>query len=327
MTMQAWQIVEYGAPPRLAEVAEPEVAGDSELVEVTAVSITPLDLLVATGASYFGQPDLPYVPGVQGVGRLASGQRVWFTTTAGIGPGQGSLAQRIAVERGRMWEIPVDVPDAVVPDAVVADAVVAGLGLSAVAAAGVLRQGRFAAGDRVLVLGGAGVVGRVAAQLARAWGAGFVAVACRGAERAADLGADVVIDIAGMDQAAMASAFAEAVGEGVDLVVDPVWGAPAEAAISVLRPGGRLVNLGDSAGPSAAFASAVVRSKQLQILGYTNLGLTWQQQTDALGEILALVAAGEVSMEPEVVAFEDAAEGWQRQSDGRAASRVVVAVG
>src|SRR5256885_10473503 len=51
-------------------------------------SLVPLDLLCASGTSYFGPPAVPYVPGVQGVGvversgTVAPGTRVWFATSA-----------------------------------------------------------------------------------------------------------------------------------------------------------------------------------------------------------------------------------------------------
>ena len=70
---------------------ETPVAGAGELtVRVTAASITPLDVLCASGTSYFGAPATPYVPGVQGVGvvresdTVPAGARVWFATTAGM---------------------------------------------------------------------------------------------------------------------------------------------------------------------------------------------------------------------------------------------------
>jgi NADPH2:quinone reductase len=316
--MRAWQIVAHDRPPELAEVPVPAVPDGHVLVEVTAAPITPLDVLIASGSSYFGAPALPYIPGVQGVGRVTGGgPRVWFTTDAGIRPGDGSLAEYAAVPADRMWLIPAGV----------ADSWVAGLGLSAVAAHGALRRGRMAPGERVLILGAGGVVGRVAVQLARAWDAGLVIAASRGvaaADRARDLGADVAVDVAGMAAESMASAFREAAPDGVDLVIDPVWGAPAQAAVATLAPGGRLVNLGDAAGASATFTSAWVRSRPAEILGYTNLALSWTQQTDAMGEILRLTAAGHLKFEPEIVPMTGVDEGWQRQADRRNTSRVVV---
>ena len=316
--MRAWQIIAHGQPPELVENPTPLVPEGSVLVDVTAAPITPLDVLIASGTSYFGAPPLPYIPGVQGVGRVAGGgRRVWFTTDAGMRPGDGSLAEHSAVPTDRLWPIPGDVPDTMV----------AGLGLSAVAAHGALRRGRMAPGERVLILGSGGVVGRVAVQLARAWGAGLVVAAGRGAaaaDRARDLGADVAVDVAGMAAESMGSAFREAAPDGVDLVIDPVWGAPAQAALATLAPGGRLVNLGDAAGASATFTSATVRSRTAEVLGYTNLAASWTQQTDAMGEILRLTATGQLKFEPEIVPMTAVDEGWQRQAERRNTSRVVV---
>ena len=317
--MRACLIVEHGRPPIVGDAPEPVADGPGMLVEVSAAPITPLDLLAASGTSYFGPPALPYVPGVQGVGRVVGepSRRVWFTTDAGMQPGDGSMAERCFVPADRAWDIPVEVDDALV----------AGLGLSAVAASGALTRGRFVPGERVLILGAGGVVGRVALQLARAGGAGLVVAACRGqaaAARAMELGADVAVDIAGLEDQALASALAAAAPEGIDLVVDPVWGAPARAAVATLAPGGRLVNLGDAAGADALLSSAVIRSRSIEILGYTNLSQTWAEQTRAMDRILRLAASGEMTADIDVVGLSDAGDGWERQGSGRVTGRVVV---
>src|SRR4051794_6944137 len=57
----------YGSAPEPAERPDPVAGPGQELIRVTAAPIVPLDLLCATGTSYFGAPPLPYVPGVQGV--------------------------------------------------------------------------------------------------------------------------------------------------------------------------------------------------------------------------------------------------------------------
>ena len=80
------------------------LTGGRSLVRVTAAPLVPLDLLCASGTSYFGPPAVPYVPGVQGVGMveqsdsLEAGTRVWFATSAGMTPGDGSLAELVAVK-------------------------------------------------------------------------------------------------------------------------------------------------------------------------------------------------------------------------------------
>ena len=111
--MRAAVLHAYGEAPVLADRSEPIDAVN--LVEVTAAPIVPLDLLCASGTSYFGQQPLPYVPGVQGVGivrrspELAAGTRVWFATSAGMRPGDGSLAELCAVATADLVPIEGDV--------------------------------------------------------------------------------------------------------------------------------------------------------------------------------------------------------------------------
>ena len=140
---------------------------------VTAAPITPLDVLCATGTSYFGARATPYVPGVQGVGvvrespTVPAGTRVWVPTTAGMQPGDGSLAELCAVPETEL----VRLRDGA------SDAHVAALGLSAVAAWMALTwRAELRPGDQVLDLGAGGVVGQVAVQAARLLGARRVVV-------------------------------------------------------------------------------------------------------------------------------------------------------
>ena len=118
-------------------------------------------------------------------------------------------------------------------------------------------------------------------QVARLLGAGRVIAACRdshGRARAANLGADAVADLSGDDLDAITGRLAEATAGRADLVLDPVWGKPAEAAARVLSPHGRLVNLGSSAGPQACLGSATLRSATLSVVGYTNNALSAGQK-------------------------------------------------
>lgn len=160
--MRAAEIRAAGQPPVVTDRAEPSPGPGEVAVRVTAAPITPLDLLCASGTSYFGVPATPYVPGVQGVGELA-GTPVWFATAAGMRPGDGSMAEYAVAASGDV----VVLPEGADP------ALVAALGLSAVAAWRCLTAtGGLAAGETVLVLGAGGVVGQSAVQLARVAGAG-----------------------------------------------------------------------------------------------------------------------------------------------------------
>ena len=105
--MRAARIIETGEPPSVADVPDPEPGEGEVLVEVRAAPITPLDLLCATGTSYFGRPATPYVPGVQGVG-VSGGRTVWFPTSAGMRPGDGSMAGLAVARADEVVELPAE---------------------------------------------------------------------------------------------------------------------------------------------------------------------------------------------------------------------------
>ncbi|SDG55515.1 NADPH:quinone reductase [Lentzea fradiae] len=300
-------ITRPGQPASLADRDEPSPAPDEVVVDVTAAPITPLDLLCATGTSYFGVPATPYVPGVQGVGTVG-GSAVWFPTTAGMGAGDGSMAARAAVRREDL----VFLPDGADPVALAA------LGLSAVAAHRALTwRGELAPGETVIVLG-CGAVGQAAIQLARLAGAGRVVAAARSAasrERARRAGADAVV---GLD-----ADFTE-VAADADLLLDPLFGEPAAAAALALRPGGRWVNLGASAGEHCPITSSVLRSRSLRLSGYTNNELTRQQRADSIATIARHAVRGELVVDHETVPLADVTDAWTRQAGGTANGRIVL---
>lgn len=309
-----------GQPPSVSSRPAPVPGADQVPVTVAAAPITPLDLLCASGTSYFGTPATPYVPGVQGVGHRPDGTPVWFATSAGMRPGDGSMAGVAAVPENDVVPLPPGVPLAML----------AALGLSAVAAHSALtRTGRLTEGEQVVVLGAGGVVGQAAVQLALLGGARRVIAVARSAgarSRALELGAAAAVSPEpGDDVAALAARLRAAADGPVDLVLDPVFGVPAAAALQVLRPGGRLVNLGGSAAPVAPFDSATLRSGSLRILGYTNNALTVQERAESLTVVAGHAADGRLTVVHEVVPFEQVTEAWRRQEAGTAAGRIVLA--
>jgi NADPH:quinone reductase len=309
-----------GRPPSLAERPAPSPAAGHVAITVAAAPITPLDLLCASGTSYFGPPAVPYVPGVQGVGHRSDGTPVWFATPAGMRPGDGSMAAAVAVPADDVVALPPGVPLIEV----------AALGLSAVAAhAALTRTGGLVAGEQVVVLGAGGVVGQAAVQLALLAGARRVIAVARSAEactRALRLGAAAAVRFDPDEDAPALTGRLRAAADGpVDLVLDPVFGVPAAAALPVLRPGGRLVNLGSAAGPTAAFDSATLRGGSLRILGYTNNGLSVAERAESLTVVAGHAAAGRLLVDHEVMPFEAVADAWSRQASGRATGRIVLA--
>jgi NADPH:quinone reductase-like Zn-dependent oxidoreductase len=250
---------------------------------------------------------------VQGIGSvmeadtLAPGQRVWFTCDAGMKPGNGSMALYCAIDESSALVLPDEIDNDLA----------AALGLSAIAAWMALTwRGHLQPGEQVLVLGASGAVGQVAVQAARLLGAGRVVAASRdeeGRNRALMLGADAVVDLNGDDVDEISRRILAACNGPLHLVIDPVWGLPAEAAVRALAAEGRLVNIGSAAGASARFESATIRSRLHNILGYTNNALTWEQKAQALSEIMAHAAAGRCTVEREMLPLANIAEAWQHQ--------------
>jgi NADPH:quinone reductase-like Zn-dependent oxidoreductase len=319
--VRAAVLTEPGTAPAYGE--HPDAAGGDALVRVTAAPIVPLDLLAASGTSYFGRPAVPYVPGVQGVGVVersgvhAPGTRVWFATSAGMAPGDGSLAELCAVPEQDVVPVADDVPDAAL----------AALGLSGVAAWMILTdRARMRPGEHVLVLGAGGAVGQAAVGAARLLGAGRVVAVCRSPEaqeRARIAGADAVVPHSG-DVDHLTARLQDASNGRVDVVVDPVFGAAATAASRVLAEGGRLVNLGGASGDVAEFSSAVLRSRSLEIRGYTNNSLTPAERAAALTAVAGHAAAGRLAVAHEVLPLAEVTEAWTRQAQGRAGARLVL---
>lgn len=317
--MKAARIVECGRPPVVADREPPAVGDDHVLVDVLAAPITPLDLLCATGTSYFGTPATPYVPGVQGVGR-AGDLLVWFPTSAGMAPGDGSMAERAVVPEADLVPLPADVDPVEV----------AALGLSAVAAHMALTwRGELAPGEQVIVLGAGGVVGQAAVQLARAAGARRVIAGARSEAaqaRAGKAGADAVVALDTGDVDELARRFTAAADGPVDLVLDPLYGAPAAAAARALRPHGRLVNLGSSADETCPIDSATLRGKSLRLLGYTNNALTREQRAAAVTAVAGHAVRGTLTVAHEVASLADVGAAWQRQAAGAATGRIVLRI-
>jgi NADPH:quinone reductase len=310
--MRAAVISEIGSPPAIADRPEPDDP-EKAIVEVRAAAVNPVDLTVGAGRFPLGHPPLPYVPGVEGVGtvvrsaRFPEGTRV-YACGGGLGIGvDGTFAERFAAPEAALYEVPGEIDDARAV-AFGTPGVAAWLPLTWLAP--------VQEGESVLVLGATGAVGSVAIQTAKLRGAGFVIAAGRSAdrlERANELGADVAVPL-GPD---FANELAAACGDRPPtLILDGLWSEPLVAALGVAAPGARIVHLGQSAGPDATVPSGPVRSKRLQILGYSNFAVPPDVFRAGYESLLAEVSAGRIVLEIETVPFDRVADAWQRQAAG-----------
>lgn len=281
--MNAAVVESFDHPPRYAEFSDP-IAGDGEvLVKVTAAGLHQIVKSLASGHHYGSTGELPFVPGVDGVGWLADGKRVYFGATR---PPYGTFAER-TVTRPQAC---VPVPDGL--DDVVA-AALANPGMSSRAA---FMRAQFAEGESVLVLGATGVAGRLAVQVARRLGAQRVVAAGRNPKALSELaalGADTVISL-DQERDALVEAFRTAVTEAkINVVLDYLWGNPAEALLQAIAQKGlnitapriRFVQVGSMAGATISLPAATLRSSGLELLGSGFGSATLEQIMRAVGEM------------------------------------------
>lgn len=310
--MRAAIIDAYGATPRAGDFPAPDPGPGQMVVEVSAAGLNPSDIRTASGTFYGERPPIPYVAGAEGIGRRPDGTRIYFDSP--VRP-MGSFAERTVLPEGAG----IPVPDAVDDATAIACGVAGAAAWLALEWTGGLRPG-----EDVLVLGAGGGVGQIAVQAARLLGARRVVAAARSEsalERAEQLGADATVRLAGDD---LAGVLAAALPGGVDLVIDPLWGAPAVAALAQLKPHGRLVQLGESAGAEAPIPSGPVRGRLLQIRGHTNFHAPADVRRAAYERLLAHVAAGELTAAVARVPLDAVADAWEQQRGSPGRKLVIV---
>jgi NADPH2:quinone reductase len=301
-----------GQTPRYGTFPAP-VAGDGEaVVTVTAAALKPSDRLMARGVHY-APTTFPQVVGLDGVGRLEDGSRVAF-----FGPQRpyGGMAEQALVRRG-MW---FPVPDGV--DDVTAAAV---LNPGGAAWKTLIWAGELTAGQTVLVLGATGTSGRIAAQLAVRHGARVVAAGRNPLvlDRLVERGADAAIRI---DRPHDEVAAAIAAGGPYDLIVDYLWGAPAEAVFAALLRTGRrsegaprrtrYIQAGMAAGEVAGVPAMALRAAPVRLAGSGTGGpAPLPEAAAAYASLLQQVTAGEITLDIAPVPLADVENTWP-QADG-----------
>lgn len=254
--MRAIQITEFGGPEvlRLTELPDPEPTGTLERYAVSAAGVNFADTH-QTEDTYLARQHLPLVPGAEFVGTGADGCRV-----VGLVSG-GGYAEQVLAEPRLTWPVPEGVSDAQ------ALAVV----LQGSTAWHLLRTStHLADGESIVVHAGAGGVGSLAVQLAKAWGAGRVIATASSPDKrqlALSLGADVAVDPASPD---LTDALVEANGgHRVDVVLEMTGGPVFDASLAALAPFGRLVTYGmASRRPAAPISSAELMGRSRAVIGF-----------------------------------------------------------
>lgn len=322
--MRAWTVETLDGIDalKLVDAPEPPPPGPGEAtVGMLAVGLNYPDLLMLSGG-YQYRPELPFTPGMEGVGRIvAVGEGVSGDLLGHrmlVGGRTGLLAERVTLPLMSLR----DVPEAL------SDAEAAGFTTGALTAwVSLVERGRLQAGEHLLVLGGGGGMGLAAVAMGKALGARVTATASSPEKQAAAraAGADEVLAI---DRQAPDLSMLK--GE-VDVVYDPVGGAAVLPAVKTLRWKGRYLVIGFVAGAPVKLPVNLALLKGIEILG-VRAGETARQDPAAGRAHIAAIdrLAGQGALKPLVgmeVPLEGAADAFRAMQAGSLVGKAVVRIG
>jgi len=313
--MKAAIINAFGETPQYSDFPDPVPAEGEQLLDVRACVLENFDKGTASGKHYSSKklfPQFPAIVGTGGIGRTADGQLVSF---GNMRPPYGAFAERVAA--GYTLPVPNGI-DAAKAAAIPRSVLTSLLPLK--------YSAKLQPGETVLVNGATGVSGRIAVQVAKMMGAGKVIATGRNArslQLVRELGADAVIDLK-EPEVRLADAFASAVAGGIDVVIDFLWGRPAESLISAFIPQEagfakrrvRYIQSGEKAGSHISLPGSALRTSGLELMGIGKVSLDTVQEE--MKGVWNGIAAGQFYMEIEKVALADIADAWNRNDlDGK----------
>jgi len=279
--MKAIQITKFGGPDvmELVDLPDPIASDGEELIDVSCIGINYADTH-QTENSYLSKQTLPLIPGLEVVGKTASGRRVLASATTG-GYAQKALSPKAMC---------VDIPDGVSDEQAIAMLV------QGTTAWHILKtMAQVKPGESVVVQAGAGGVGTLAIQLAKMWGAKVIAVTSSDVknELAKSLGADATVDANSADLAGLM--IAANGGKRVDIVLEMVGGKTFDSSLEVLAPFGRLITFGMASrtAPTAIYPGVLMGGTKT-VAGFWLSHCFGKKELmgDVLTELFALISSG-----------------------------------
>ena len=267
--MKAWRVHAYGEPEQaltLDELPVPEPGPGDLRVRTEAITLNFNELDSVQGRYRTVNPDLPFIPGMEVLGRVdacGTGLETWLGKRVVAIPAgaYGGYAEAVICPlHGGAFEMPEDLP---LPGAA---ALYFPFHLSWLA---LHERGQLKAGEWVLIHAAAGGAGSAAVQLAKLVGARVITTA-GSAEKVAfcrSLGADVAVNYREEDFAAVALEATD--GRGVDVVFDSVGGDVTRESMRCMAFNARLLMVGFASGIEQEDESRV----ELRPLLYGNVSL------------------------------------------------------
>jgi len=303
--VKAAVVSSFGAAPRYEEFPAPAAVGDDDMViNVIAAGLHPRVRSQANGSHYTSTGELPFVPGIDGVGRGPDGllRYVIYPDTR-----VGTMAEQTVIDARRSVVLPED-----------SDPVAVAAAMNPAMSSWVALRQRvpFQAGLNVLVLGATGNAGQLAVQIASLLGAGQVIAAGRHPGRLAALPAVGATDTVQLDPDTGSERLGQAAAE-VDVVIDYLWGQPAASAMAAVITGRAdrgqqltWIQIGSVAGPTAAVPSAALRAARFQIVGSGQGSVSTQEFLAELPALARVISAGTLTIDARPMPLAEVGQAW-----------------
>ncbi|HEX7858604.1 MAG TPA: zinc-binding alcohol dehydrogenase family protein [Sphingobium sp.] len=308
--MKAAIVQGAGQAPRHGDFPEPSAETGEQHVRVSAAALNPLSRARASGTHYSSSGQFPFIAGVDGTGRLDDGRRVYFLLPR---TPYGSMAEETVVAQAHCCPL----PDAL--DAQTA-AAIANPGMSSWAA--LSERARFKAGETVLINGATGASGQLAVQIARHRGASRVIATGRDVGILEQLDADIAIPLTD-DGDALEARFKTIFAEGVDVVLDYLWGMSAERLLIAGAKAGaeavpiRFVQIGTASGADIPLPGALLRSSAIELMGSGIGSITLSRLVTAVKEMLEAAIPGRFTLPFRAVPLSDLDPAWAENARER----------
>lgn len=313
--MKAAIVRKAGDMPVYAEFADPVAGADESLIHVTAAALSPLTRARASGAHYSSSSRFPFVVGVDGVGTLDDGRRVYFVLPRAP---FGAMAERTVVPASQCIAVPDGLDDEIA-------AAIANPGMSSWAA--LTWRANLKPGETVLINGATGASGQLAVKIARHLGAAKVVATGRSVAKLAALGADETIALSD-DPDDLERSFMAQFAQRVDVVVDYLWGISAERMLVAAAKAGpeavpvRVVQVGTASSASINLPGAVLRSSAIELKGSGIGSVPLKGLIEAIAGVFGAAGSAGLVLPIRSVPLTDVEQTWSPGDDQRTVFRI-----
>ena len=316
--MKAAVVLQKAGAPVYSEFKDPKPLEGEVLVNVTASALTHFTKLRALGKHYSFTAQPPFVVGIDGVGKLETGRRVYFLFPRAP---FGGMAEQSVVPLSQCIGVPDNVDDVTL-------AAIADPGMSAWTA--LETRAKLIAGETVIVNGATGSAGGMAVQIAKHLGAKKVIATGRSHDALnalLSMGADEVIALEnGHD--ALRAAFRQKFEQRVDVVLDYLWGTSAEQLLAAASAGQptvpvRFVQIGTASAPDIKLSGTVLRSSNIHLLGSGIGSVSPEEIANILSKLMQAASSADFKIATRALPLCQIAEAW---SEKNATPRIVLTI-